>query len=118
MSGIKSDTVNITGLQKPFGYAIGLNLLRNKNHSIAVEYSTDDNNLDFKNDEINDQILSNNWIDNSTSLSFSYINFYDMSKTNLLNKFTKRVGLIYLTHNMKFSNILIEEYGASVGIGF
>ena len=80
--GIKSDTVNITGLQKPSGYAIGLNLLRNKNHSISVEYSIDDNNLDFKNDEINDQILSNNWIDNSNSMSFSYINFYDMSKTN------------------------------------
>ena len=118
LSGIKSDTVNITGLQKPFGYAIGLNLLRNQNHSISVEYSTDDNNLDFENDEINDQILSNNWIDNSTSLSFSYINFYDMSKTNFLNKFTKRFGLIYLTHSMKFSNILIEEYGASMGIGF
>ena len=55
--GYRNDTVNITGLQKPFGYAIGLNLLRNKNHSISVEYSTDDNNLDFKNEEINDQIL-------------------------------------------------------------
>ena len=118
LSGIKSDTVKFNGLHKPSGYAIGLNLIKSKNHSISAEYNVDNNNLNLDNDEVNEQILSNNWIKSSNSLSFSYINFNDIMKTNFLNKFTKRIGFIYLNHNLKYSNILIEEYGASIGFGF
>ena len=72
---------------------------------VFTHYSFDNNNLDYKYLETIQESISDNWIKSSTSLSVSYINFNDDTDPNFLNKFTKRIGFIYLVHNLKFSNI-------------
>ena len=107
--------IRLTGIHKPKQFSFGVQSKLNKQTSISFEFST----IKDKGTIPGSLTLPiNNWIDNSNDFKLSLVRFPNDISLDLVDKISFRTGLMYKSHTLALSNVIVSEVGGSLGFGF
>ena len=107
--------IRLTGIHKPKQFSFGVQSKLNKQTSISFEFST------IKDKGTIDSSLTlpiNNSIDHSNDFKLSLVRFPNDISLDLVDKISFRTGLMYKSHTLALSNVIVSEVGGSLGFGF
>ena len=109
-----SSEYRISDVHNPNGIQFGVSRMMNKKFSLAVEWSSIDNDAQ----ELNKIYLPlNKWISNTNSFAFLISRFASNSSLNFIDKISIRSGLKYSNYSLNKTEKSIQEFGYSMGVG-